>query len=68
MENKQKPKRQQIEFEFEGRTIEEALQKALESLRVGRDALEVKVLSEEARGLFGMAGSKPARIRVKIKK
>ena len=68
MEGKQEHKRKQIEFDFEGRTIEEALEKALAVLKVGREDLDVKVLSEEEKGLFGMAGSKPARIRVKLKK
>lgn len=68
MEDKQDRKRQQVEFEFDGRTIEEALEKALAALKVERTKLDVKVLSEEEKGLFGMAGGKPARIRVKLKK
>ncbi len=68
MEGKQDRKRRQVEFEFDGRTIEEALEKALVALKVDRTELDVKVLSEEERGLFGMAGGKPARIRVKLKK
>ncbi len=68
MEGKQVRKRQEVELEFDGRTMDEALKKALAALKVGRDELDVKVLSEEEKGLFGMAGGKPARIRVKIKK
>jgi len=54
--------------EFEGRTFDEAVKKALDALKVSREELDVKVLSEEEKGLFGMAGGKPARIRVKLKK
>jgi len=68
MEGKQERKRDEVELEFGGRTIEEALEKALEALKVSREELDVKVLSEEEKGLFGMAGGKPARIRVKLKK
>jgi len=68
MESKQERKRKQVELEFEGRTIEEAVEKALAELKVNRQDLEVKVLSEEEKGLFGMAGGKPALIRVKLKK
>ncbi len=68
MEGKQDSKRQEVGFDFEGRTIDEAVKKALAALKVSRDELDVKVLSEEEKGLFGMAGGKPARIHVKLKK
>ena len=68
MEGKQGRNREQIESEFGGRTIEEALEKALAVLKVDRSELDVKVLSEEEKGLFGMEGGKLARIRVTLKK
>ena len=54
-------------FEFEGYTVEEAIKKATESLKISRDNFEVKVVCEEQRGLFGMEGAKLAKIRVTIK-
>lgn len=54
--------------EFEGATVEEAIKKALEELKIPRDKLKITVLSEEKRGLFGMPGAKPAKIRVSPKK
>ena len=54
-------------FEFEGGTVEEAIKKAAKSLRIPRDGFEVKVVCEEKRGLFGMEGEKPAKIRITIK-
>lgn len=54
-------------LEFEGRTVEEAIQKALEELGVSRDEIVVKVLSEEKKGLFGMKGAKQAKISVQLK-
>lgn len=54
-------------MEFEGITVEEAIKKALKELNLTRDKLKVEVLSEEEKGLFGMAGAKPAKIRVSVK-
>lgn len=51
-------------IEVEGSTVEEAIKKAAEILSVSRDEIVVKVVCEEKRGLFGMEGEKPAKIRV----
>lgn len=52
--------------EVEGRTVEEAIKKALKELRLPRDKVKIEVLSEEEKGLFGMPGAKPAKVRVSI--
>ena len=52
---------------MEGVSVEEAIKKALELLNVSRDDVTVKVVCEEKRGLFGMEGAKPAKIKVSIK-
>ena len=52
--------------EVEGRTVEEAIKKALKELRLPREKVKIEVLSEEEKGLFGMPGAKPAKIRVSI--
>jgi len=57
---------QQNNIEVEGRTVEEAIKKALEQLKVPRHKVKIQVLSEEKRGLFNMPGAKPAKIRVSI--
>ena len=54
--------------EFEGATVEEAIKKALKDLKVSRDDIVVKIVCEEKRGLFGMEGAKPAKIKIKLKK
>ena len=54
-------------IEFEGKTVEEAIKKAVEALSVAREAIKVKVVCEEKRGLFGMDGAKPAKIKVILK-
>jgi spoIIIJ-associated protein len=54
-------------YEFDGGTVEEAIKNAVKALKVSRETIAVKVVSEEQRGLFGMEGAKLAKIRVTIK-
>ena len=60
-------KSSQKSIEVEGGTVEEAIKKAAEIFNVSRDEISVKVVCEEKRGLFGMEGEKPAKIRVYLK-
>ena len=55
-------------IEVEGRTSQEAIQVALKKLSVSRKQVKVEILTEENKGLFGMNGSKPARVKVTLKK
>jgi spoIIIJ-associated protein len=52
--------------ETEGKTTEEAIQKACEELAVSRDDLEVEVLSSRSSGFLGL-GARNARIRATVK-
>ncbi len=61
MEKKQKS------IEVEGVTVEDAIKKALGILNVTKDEINVKVVREEKKGLFGMEGAKLAKIKVTIK-
>ena len=54
-------------IEVEGSSVEEAIRKALELLSASRDDVNVKIVCEEKKGLFGMEGAKPAKIKVSIK-
>ena len=51
-------------IEAEGATVEEAIKKALKELKLSRNKFKVEVLSDEEKGLFGMAGAKPAKVRI----
>lgn len=53
--------------EFEGATVEEAIKKAIKALKVKRNMVKIEVLSEEQKGLFGMPGARPAKVRVTLK-
>lgn len=54
--------------EIEGKSVEEAVKKALKHLKLPRDKVKIEVISEEEKGLFGMQGARPAKIRVTAKK
>ncbi|MFC1804362.1 Jag N-terminal domain-containing protein [Candidatus Omnitrophota bacterium] len=54
-------------IEIEGKSVEEAVEKALKELKVPRSRVMITVLSEEEKGLFGMEGARPAKVRVSIK-
>lgn len=53
-------------IEVEGGTVEEAIQKALKTLKLPKEKVRIEILSEEEKGLFGMAGAKLAKIRASI--
>lgn len=53
-------------IESEGATVEEAVEKALQILQLPRDKVKIQIISEEQKGLFGMPGAKPAKVRVSV--
>ena len=54
------------EYEFEGKTKEEAVRKACEKLGLPEDQLEIDVISYGSTGIFGLVGVKKARIKVVV--
>jgi spoIIIJ-associated protein len=60
--------KENLSLEIEGKTTEEAVKKALKEFKVSRSQVKIQVLSEEEKGLFGMPGAKPAKVRVTLKK
>ncbi len=60
-------KQKQKSFEFEGGTVEEAIKKAMEDLGAPREKITIKIVCEEKKGLFGMEGASPAKIKVTLK-
>ena len=55
-------------IDVEGASVEEAINKALKLLNVPRKSVTIKVVCEEKKGLFGMEGAKPAKVKVTINK
>ncbi|MDP8259814.1 MAG: Jag N-terminal domain-containing protein [Candidatus Gygaella obscura] len=66
MENSQESKLDLKEIEVTGKTTQEAIHKALDILKVPKSKIKIKILSEEEKGLFGMPGSKLAKIRASV--
>ncbi len=56
-----------VTIEVEGKTTKEAIDIALKKLRVTKDKVDIKILSEEHKGLFGMNGHKLAKVKVTLK-
>ena len=54
-------------IEVEGKTTKEAIGLALKKLRVSKEQVDIKILSEEHKGLFGMNGNKLAKVKVTLK-
>ncbi len=54
-------------IEVEGKTVEEALNKALIELGKDKSMVDVEILDQGSKGLFNVIGVKPARIRVSSK-
>ena len=54
-------------IEIEGKTVEEALNKALLELKTDKHMVDVDVLDQGSKGLFNVIGVKPAKVRVSLK-
>lgn len=53
-------------LEFESKSVEKAIQKASQRLNVPPNKLEYDVISHGSTGIFGLVGSKKAKIRVVV--
>lgn len=53
--------------EITGKSVEDALSEALAQLGVGKDDVDVEVLETPSKGIFGIFGNKPAKIKVTVK-
>ena len=55
------------EIEVTGKTVDEAIKNGLESLGLGREAVDVEILEQPTKGILGLFGQKPARVRLTVK-
>ena len=51
-------------LESTGKTVEEAIALGLKELNTKRERVDVKILELPSKGLFGIIGSKPAKVRL----
>jgi spoIIIJ-associated protein len=54
------------DLEFEEKNVDIAVEKACRELNIGKESLVYDVISYGSTGIFGLVGSKKAKIRVKI--
>ncbi len=50
-----------------GRTVEEAVELGLSELGVAREEAEIEVIEQPSKGLLGLLGSRPAKVRITVK-
>lgn len=55
-------------IEMTGKNIEDALNKALSELKVDKSKVDMIVIDEGSKGLFNIIGSKPAKVKVMVKR
>lgn len=55
------------ELEISGKNIDEAIELGLKQLNCSKEDVEIKVLDEGTKGLFGLMGAKPARVLLTVK-
>lgn len=53
--------------EKSAKTVEEAIQSALEELKTDKEKVDIEVLEQPSKGIFGILGSKNAKVRVTLK-
>ncbi len=54
--------------EFEAKTVDEAIIQAMKTFKADFEDLDIKVLSEGSKGLFGLVGTKTAKILARLAK
>ncbi len=55
------------QIEVEAKTVEEAVEMALQRLGVKREEVEIEIINEGKMGLFGLMGATPAKIKATLK-
>ncbi|WP_244835507.1 RNA-binding cell elongation regulator Jag/EloR [Clostridium sp. BJN0001] len=53
--------------ETEGKTIDEAIEKALEELKTEKEYVNIDVIDHGSKGIFNVIGVRPVKIRVSLK-
>ncbi len=53
-------------YEFEGKTTEEAIEKASRELKIPVEELDVHIIEPGSAGIFGLVGTRKTRVRVNV--
>jgi spoIIIJ-associated protein len=54
-------------IEKTGRTVDEAIKNSLDELNITRDKVDIEILEQGSKGLFGLLGTKLAKVKVTVK-
>ncbi|SEF98146.1 spoIIIJ-associated protein [Caloramator fervidus] len=54
--------------EATGKTVENAIENGLKMLGVSKDKVEVEIIDKGSKGVFGLIGARPAKVKLIIKK
>ena len=54
-------------LEIEGKSVEDAIAEACRQLKLPREKLEIEIIAKGSSGIFGIVGTKKAKIRVTTK-
>lgn len=55
-------------IEVTGKSVEDAINSGLQQLKVTREKVDIHILDEGSKGIFNLIGTRPAKIRVTIKR
>ena len=55
------------QYEASAKTVEEAIELGLQELGVSIGDVDVQVVEEGSKGLFGLFGSRPVKVRLTVK-
>ena len=55
------------QYEASAKTVEEAIEQGLQELGVSIGDVDVRVVEEGSKGLFGLFGSRPAKVLLTVK-
>jgi len=54
------------QFEFEGKSTEEAIENARRKLNLSRNEMEIEVIEPGSPGIFGLVGGRKAKVKVMV--
>lgn len=53
--------------EVSGKTVDDAIEKGLKELGIKKEKVDVEIIEHGSKGIFGLIGSKPAKVKLTVK-
>ncbi len=54
------------QYEFDGKTVEEAIENACRELKLDKEGMEIEIIEPGSAGIFGLMGGRKAKIKVTV--